>query len=172
MTNTSDGDTRIINELSRKVDIYPNRYMTRKTWMEVIVLNMLLHGSGNSVVIPVTKQGILEDLIPVNASNVSFIPDGYGYVLNISGKYYNPDDILHFVFNPDPNYPWNGQGITAAVRDVANNLKQAAATEKGFMESKWKPSLIVKVDALIDEFSGKAGRRTCGTDQKDHDDYP
>ena len=45
------------------------------------------------------------------------------------------------------------------MRDVARNLGQAADTVDGFMESKWKPSVIVKVDALTDEFAGIEGRR-------------
>src|SRR5699024_10508818 len=49
----------------------------------------------------------------------------------------------------------------------ANNLKQAAATEKGFMSSKWKPSIIVKVDALTEEFSSPAGRRQLLSDYID-----
>ena len=123
-------------------------------------MNMLLHGSGNSVVIPHTQNGILGDMVPQDPGRVSFLPDGnYGYTVNIDGYSYDPDNILHFVWNPDPHYPWKGQGITATIKDVANNLKQAAATEKGFMESKWKPSVIVKVDGMIDEFSSPEGRR-------------
>lgn len=159
MSNTDKGDQRVVNELSRQVDITPNRYMTRKTWMDAIVMNLLLYGSGNSVVVPKTENGILGDMIPVDPSSVSFIPEGYGYWVNIAGVDYSPDSLLHFVFNPDPHYPWKGRGITAAVKDVANNLKQAAATEKGFMESKWKPSVIVKVDGLLDEFSNPEGRK-------------
>lgn len=158
MANTDKGDQRIINELSRKVDIAPNQYMTRKTWVEAFVMNLLLHGSGNSVVMPLTENGALADMIPIDPATVSFIPDGYGYKIRISGNEYDPANLLHFVMNPDPHYPWKGNGITAVVRDVANNLKQAAATEKSFMESKWKPSLIVKVDGMIDEFSNKSGR--------------
>lgn len=160
MTNTEkNGDQRIINELSRKVDINPNNFMTRKTWMDAIVMNLILYGSGNSVVLPITSNGILEELLVQDPYSVAFIPDGIGYKLNIGGIEYEPQNILHFVSNPDPHYPWKGMGVTAAVKDVANNLKQAAATEKGFMESKWKPSVIVKVDGMIEEFSSPEGRK-------------
>lgn len=158
MANTEKGDQRIINELSRKVDIDPNRYMTRKTWMDAVVMNLLLYGRGNSVVIPKTEQGILVDMIPEDPALVSFIPKGYGYTVLINGIEYDPGDILHFVLNPDPHHPWKGKGLNAALKDVADNLKQAAATEKGFMESRWKPSVIVKVDAMTEEFSNPEGR--------------
>ena len=75
----------------------------------------------------------------------------------IAGREYEPDEILHFALNPGSYYPWMGQGYTVALSDVANNLKQAAATEKGFMQSKWKPSIIVKVDALTEELQARRG---------------
>lgn len=159
MANTDNGDERIKNELSRKVDINPNRYMTRSNWIEYIVMCMLLYGKGNSVVVPITESGNLGDMVPVNPDLVSFLPDGYGYKIIISGKEYSPEDVLHFVYNPDQQYPWKGKGVNAALKDVANNLKQASTTTKGFMESKWKPSVIVKVDGMIEEFSGPEGRK-------------
>ena len=158
MANTQSGDQRIVNELSKHVDIYPNRYMTRKVWMDAIVMNLLLYGKGNSVVIPQTEGGRLGDLVIQTPSTVSFIDDGYGYKVNVSGTIFDPDDLLHFVFNPDKYRPWKGTGITVGVMDVVNNLKQARTTEKGFMESNWKPAVVVKVDGLVDEFSSKEGR--------------
>src|SRR5699024_5825074 len=93
-------------------------------------------------------------------SFVSFIPEGlWDYKIAIAGQEYDPDDLLHFVLNPDSYYPWKGRGYTVTISDVANNLKQAAATEKGFMSSKWKPSVIVKVDGLTEEFSDPDGRK-------------
>lgn len=159
MANSEKGDQRITNELSRKIDINPNRYMTRSVWMESIVMNMLLYGRGNSVVLPTTEDGLLGDMYPIDPGRVSFVGDNYSYTVLIDGKERDPADVLHFVFNPDSHYPWQGQGITAQIRDVANNLKQARATEKGFMSTKWKPSLIVKVDALVDEFASPEGRK-------------
>lgn len=161
MQNGESGDTRIFNELSAKIDINPNEHMTRRTWMEAIVMNLLLYGKGNSVCTVRTSRGILRNIEPIPAYRVSFLPEttGTGYRVLIDGKSYDPDNLLHFVDNPDKFYPWKGKGITVILSDVANNLKQAGVTKKGFMSSKWKPSIVVKVDGLIDEFSGKEGRK-------------
>ena len=159
MNNTSDGDVRIVNELSRAIDIEPMPNMTRSTWMEAIVMNMLLYGKGNSIVIPHTFKGYLQSLEPVSADRVSFIPEGYReYKVMVDGISRRSDRVLHFVFNPDKHYLWKGQGVTVILKDLAGNLKQAMETEKAFMRSEYKPSIIVKVDALVDEFSSPEGR--------------
>ena len=85
MANTKNGDERIVNELSRKVDIEPTEYMTRHVWMSGIVMNMLLYGRGNAVVIPHTEDGLLGDLEPVTADRVSFMQDGRKYKILIDG---------------------------------------------------------------------------------------
>lgn len=162
MSNTADGDQRIVNELSRMLDITPNLTMTRSQWMTAIVMNMLLYGRGNSVVVPHTYNGILQSMEPISASRVGFSPVGNSYRdyrILIDGKPRNPEDVLHFVYNPDPTYLWMGKGVTTTLRDIANNLKQASQTENAFMSSEWKPSIIVKVDALTDEFASPAGRQ-------------
>lgn len=159
MRNTDKGDVRERNQLSRKIDINPYSFGTRQTFIHTIVRTMLLDGNGNSVVLLDTTKGLIENLVPVPPSQVTMKADGYGYQIFVGGQEFNPENIMHFVCNPDPEVPWMGQGYRVALKDVANNLKQAAATEKGFMESKWKPSLIVKVDALTDEFSSMAGRK-------------
>lgn len=161
MENGKSGDIRIFNELSRKLDIDPNRNMTRRTWVEAIVMNMLLYGRGNSVVKVYTSRGQLSNMEPISASRVSFVSPTTGtkYTVVIDGKSYDPNDVLHFVDNPDRFYPWKGKGLTVVLSDVANNLKQASATKKGFMSTKWKPSIIVKVDSMIDEFSSPVGRK-------------
>ena len=162
MSNTEDGDIRIENELSRKIDINPNGNMTRIQWMTAIVMNLLLYGEGNSIVIPHTYKGILQSLEPISASRVSFMPVGNSYrdyKVLIDGVARDPDDLLHFAYNPDRFYLWKGRGITTTLRDIAKNLKQAQKTENAFMSSKWKPSIIVKVDALTEEFSSPEGRQ-------------
>lgn len=160
MENQEDGDVRIRNELSRKIDIEPCSSMTRSTFIQWIVRTLYLEGNGNAVVLPVFRRGYLQDLRPQPANTVSLNPLSYwDYQVMLGGTPYEPDEILHFVLNPDSTYPWKGDGYKVALTDVANNLKQAGVTEKGFMESKWKPSIIVKVDAMTDEYSSPEGRR-------------
>lgn len=159
MENQPDGDVRVKNELSRKIDIDPNSYTTREQFIHWIVRTLYLEGNGNAVVWPNTRAGIIRDLNPIPPALVSFTPDGWGYKVVIDGKEYAPDKVLHFVLNPSSYYPWMGSGYRVSLADVANNLKQAATTQKGFMSSKWKPSIIVKVDALADEFAGPEGRK-------------
>lgn len=160
MANTERGDQRIINELSRKIDIEPEMHMTRSTWVQAIVMNLLLYGKGNSIVVPHTYNGYLQNLEPIGAGRVTFEPIGYrDYKVVIDGKQRSPDNVIHFVFNPDKTYLWKGRGLTVCLKDLAENLKQASTTEKSFMASKWKPSVIVKVDALTEEFANPEGRK-------------
>ena len=160
MENKENGDVRVKNELSRKIDIDPNRNMTRMNFIVWIIRTMMIEGDGNAVVYPETRRGILKNLQPIPPAMAAFIPDGlWDYKVSINGDLYDPDDILHFVLNPGSYYPWKGEGYQIALSDVAQTLKQGTETQKGFMESKWKPSLIVKVDALTEEFAGKEGRR-------------
>lgn len=162
MENTEQGDKRIVNELSRMIDISPNRNMNRTAWMTAIVMNLLLYGKGNSVVVPHTFGGALQSLEPIAADRVSFMPLGGSrrdYQVLIDGRPYDPAELMHFVYNPDPVNLWRGQGVTVFLRDVAQNLKQAQATMNAFMASEWKPSIIVKVDGLSDDFSSPEGRQ-------------
>lgn len=159
MQNTSMGDVRVVNELSRRVDIAPNRLMTRSNFIRWIVRTMLIEGDGNAIVYPRTENGYIRELLPIPAAFTAFVPYGdFDYRVVIAGREYNPDDVLHFVLSPGSYYPWKGEGIRLPLSDVANNLRQAAKTEKGFMESKWKPSLIVKVDGLTGDMATKSGR--------------
>lgn len=159
MSNTDKGDERIVNELSRMIDITPCPSMTRSNWMEYIVMTMLLYGRGNAVVLPHTRGGLLEWLEPIAPHRVSFQPQGANdYIILIDGRPYDHQDVLHFVYNPDKTYPWKGRGITTSLTDLAKNLTQAASTKNAFFSSKWKPSVVIKVDADNDKLATKAGR--------------
>lgn len=161
MANTKNGDERIINELSRKIDIDPMPTMTRSSWMEAIVMNLLLYGKGNSIVAPHTWQSTIQSLEPISASRVSFVPaeGSYrDYKVQIDGKDRRPESLLHFTLNPDPIYLWKGRGLQISLKDLADALAQAAATEKSFMRSDYKPSLIVMLDADDEGLAQPEGR--------------
>lgn len=164
MENSKDGDRRIKNELSRKIDISPCRYTTRKAWIEKTVKDML--EGGNSVDIPHYNGALLDDIEPIAASDYSIMDLPYGYWLNVRGRRLEYDEVLHFVFNPDPAKPWRGRGYTVLLKQIAKQLAQARATSNALMESPM-PSIIVKVDGLTEEFSSVEGRKKLGAQYLD-----
>jgi HK97 family phage portal protein len=159
MQNTSKGDIRVKNELSRKLDIEPNNLMNRKTFIYNLVWTLMLPGDGNQVTYPrYTRDGYLDNLIPLKPSNVGFHETGDSYLIRYGGVDFSPDEVLHFVINPDPERPWKGTGFRVVLWDIIKGLKQAGATKQALLESP-APSIIVKVDGLTEEFSSVEGRR-------------
>lgn len=155
MRNTADGDIRVRDRLSRFVDVHPYSLGTRKTWMEWIVTTML--STGNACVLPLTEGGMLRDLIPMPGASAAGTEDDRYQVL-WKGRTYAHDEVLHFPYNPATDQPWRGRGIRVQLRDILQNLKQAAATTNSFLTDKWKPSVIIKVEALSEEFDSPSGR--------------
>lgn len=159
MKNADGGDLRVKNELSKFIDIHPYSLGTRKSFVSWIVSYMFMKGDGNAFVLPVTKNGYLEDLIPMPGAYAVGIQDDSTYVVHWRNRQFAPDDVLHFTLWPDLERPWLGRGVRIQLKDVLQNLRQSAATTNSFLSDKWKPSVIVKVDALADEFSGPKGRK-------------
>lgn len=168
MRNTDKGDVREKNELAKKVDIYPYKYMTRFNWMSYIVKNMLV--KGNQVVLPIFTEGKIENLKLLKPSEVSLLPNGDDYNVLWRGKNFAPDEVLHFVLNPKENAPYEGAGLTVNLKQIVRALGQAQKTKTDFMNSKWKPSLIIRVDAVGEKFRTKEGREELLTDYFDTDE--
>lgn len=157
MKNTERGDIRIKSELSKKIDITPYKYMTRFNWMFYIVKNMITHG--NQVVLPFfTEDGKIDYLKPLVPNEVSFMQNGDDYYVLYRGKKFSPEEILHFLLNPKEAYPWEGAGYTVELKDVVKALAQAQKTKTEFMSSKWKPSLIIRVDGISGDLRQEDGR--------------
>ncbi|PGZ44106.1 phage portal protein [Bacillus anthracis] len=160
MENTDEGDKRLKNGLSRKIDVEPHKNMTRKTWVYKIVSDLLLHGDGNSVVHigidPVTTH--ISDLTPFPMQAVSYEDVDGDYLINFNGIRYKPEEVIHFVVNPHPIYPYRGTGYRIALKEIVRNLNQATKTKNNFMSGKYMPSLIISVDAMTEELSSKKGR--------------
>ena len=160
MENTPEGDVRIRNALSRKLDIEPSRYMTRKGFVYNIVNTMMTTGDGNCVVYPVfDREGLLEDLIPLPPSMVSFrdLPEG-GYRIVYGEAELSPEEVLHFRLNPDPERPWIGRGWSVSIREVVKSIRLSGQTRKTLLKSP-SPSVIVKVDGLDRKMASPSGRK-------------
>ncbi|MEI7027148.1 phage portal protein [Paenibacillus sp. y28] len=160
--NSDTGDRRIRNELSRKIDIEPCKFMTRKTWLYKIVRDLLLDGDGNSLLhIEVNREtGLIDSLTPFQMPSVIYNDGdkGMDYTISYNGVTYHPDEVVHFVLNPHPYYPYRGTGYRVALRDIVKGLSQAQKTKQNFMSGKYMPTLILAVDAITEEMGTKEGR--------------
>lgn len=159
MENTEQGDRRIKNELSRRVDIYPSPTMTRKNFIYRLVTDLCI--TGNAVVFPVVNgDGLLQELRLWRPEAYSFQQTADGYIVRHGAAAFQPDEVLHFVLMPDDRYPFRGNGFTPLVRGAVENIVQASATKKAFLQSKWKPSLIISVAADTEELRDAEARHT------------
>lgn len=158
MQNTSGGDKRIKDGLSAKLDITPCEWMTHQGFIETIVRVMMT--TGNQITLPeYTAEGLLNNLVPVPPSRVNIVDQpGGGYRVRIGEQMIDPDELLHFAINPDPERPWVGRGYQAHVRDVVQSIRQANATKLALMERP-SPSLIVRVDSYTDEMQTVDGQQ-------------
>lgn len=157
MENSQDGDVRLKNELSKKIDVYPNEFMIRKHFIYKIVADMITHG--NSVVYPTIKNGLLDNLNIWDINQVHFNGDFESYKIQHKLQYFEPNELLHFVLIPDDLFPFKGQGFIPIVKDAIANIVQANTTKTGFLQSKWRPSLIIKIESDAEGMQIKEERK-------------
>ncbi len=148
MENRSNGDVRVRDQLSRKIDVNPWSLGTRQLWMQWIVENMI--ASGNAVVIPKTAGSLIEDLIPAPNAALHRDPGATGYYAVYNGHRLESGDILHFRLRPDPDTPWRGVGVQVQLGQVVDSIIQTAATKTAYMSSEYKPPVVVAVNSDSD----------------------
>ena len=139
MENTENGNKRIRNELSRKIDINPCKHITRQAWIKKIVKDMLVNG--NSFHLPFFSSGILDYIKPLENTKCSISSINDDYKIYYNGIAFEPDEILHFAYNIDEDKPYLGLGLRCSLNAVSKTLIQARTTQKALMESP-VPSLI------------------------------
>ena len=159
MENTDRGDRRVRNELAYFLDRTPSKVMNRKGFVYWIVETMFTVGDGNAVVLPVYDGELLSDLVPLDPEQVIFedTTDTDRYRIRYGQQVFRPDEVLHFRINPDTSTPWRGRGYRLSLRQIVDAIAQAGATKDALMKSP-VPSLIVKVDALSEDFASPEGR--------------
>lgn len=152
MCNSENGDIRIRNELSKKLDVYPSKIMTRKNFVYHIVTQLL--SGGNSVVVPIIKNGLFYDFKILEQDYITYYSsDNYNYTIGYKGQMFSPDEVLHFKVCIDELNPYVGKGYADLVKNSIETLVQSNATKTGFLKSEWKPSLIMSISADSEEMA-------------------
>lgn len=158
MENGENGDYRIKDELSKKIDINPNNLMTRKNFIYNIVKDAC--EGGNKVAAVKTNGVFIENIVPWEPSTVSFINiSENGYQIMHNGQIFEPDEVLHFVINPSSRSPYIGEGFTATLKQTVKDLAQAQATKSAFLKSEYKPSLIITTNSDDESMQTEEGRK-------------
>lgn len=150
MENQDEGpDQRIKDGLSSLVDISPCHGLTKQSWVQRVVNNLVLYG--NCYVKPeyITADGdqlLLDQLIILENSEVSKDPDAnpYGFIYN--NKRYDYDELIHFRVNMRES-GYFGYGVEVLAKDAVSNLNNSNRIVNEFLTKKFMPSLIIKVDA-------------------------
>ena len=162
LENVEGGDIRIYDEFSKKIDVSPNKHMTRKTFIQSIIREALLKGDGNCIVIPnfnrVDGNYYLNNLEILDMNRVTFYKYEDTYKIKYLGHDLNPDEVLHFVFVPSRDCPYYGEGYAPILKDIVTNVAQGNATKNSFFKSKFAPSVIISVDADSEELMDNESR--------------
>lgn len=163
LENTDTGDKRVKNGLSRLIDIEPAIGMTRKAWVSKIVRDLYLYGDGNSICHIIVKSGddYLSELKPLNMSKVAYKYDDQKNDLKVvyDNKELDSSQLVHFLINPDAQYPLIGTGFQSILSTVLNNLTQADKTKSQFMKGRYMPNIIIKVDSDSEELGTTKGKK-------------
>ncbi len=159
--NTEHGDRRVVNGLSRIIDISPTPYLTRQTWVQKIVRDMLVYGNAFALPKYDSDTGHLLEITPISSKKVTLIEPGRVelYEIEINRKRYSPTDVLHFVLNPRSDYTNWGEGYSVELQDVKENLKQASVIRKRFLSNKVLPPLVISMNTSSDILRTKEGRQ-------------
>ena len=154
MENGKQGDKRLHNALSRKIDIEPWSLGTRQIWVSWIVSTMLGEGDGNAYVLPHIdlNNGNLLDLEPMPGAVAQPIDSGRDYRVLWQGKLYPRDTVIPFRIYPDPDSPWRGRGWKASADNILKSLAQTEAVKSNLSSPDYQPPMIVYVDLDQDIF--------------------
>lgn len=145
MENTSDGDVRVKDQLSRKIDIDPWTLGTRQIWMQWIVETELKEGE--AVVIPKTTAMLIDDLIPAPNATLHRVSGSDSYYAICNGHQLDAGNILHFRLRPDPVEPWRGCGPEIQLEKVVDSIIQTTDTKTAYMSSEYKPPIVIAVNS-------------------------
>jgi len=157
MENKELGNVRVKNELSRKVDIDPNPYITRKTLYQKTVEELLF--TGNSFLLPRYSDGLLRSLEPVYATDVTLsAKEDFGYKVKINNVPFSHEEVIHFVNNPKLSKPWEGQSYKVYLKDVMRNLRQSQDIKSDYYTNNYKPNLVFSFNADSGSFDGEEER--------------